>query len=135
MHIFIGRPFKQREDLIDIKEYYIEKGLEHTRNWKKYFDADKPVVFTNTSALFKQFENFPFFGHIIENGAHAWAQVFYYAFRDMMWKQDKSKFIFLVSDENLTTMWRNVNAGFTVMLVSIDMGKEIKNNTKKLEKY
>lgn len=26
MHIFIGRPFKQREDLINIKEYYIKNG-------------------------------------------------------------------------------------------------------------
>ncbi len=26
MHIFIGRPFKQREDLINIKKYYIENG-------------------------------------------------------------------------------------------------------------
>lgn len=26
MHIFIGRPFKQREDLIDVKKYYIANG-------------------------------------------------------------------------------------------------------------
>ncbi len=26
MHTFIGRPFKQREDLLDIEEYYIKNG-------------------------------------------------------------------------------------------------------------
>ena len=56
MHIFIGRPFKQREDLIDIKEYYIKKG----GNFWFALDKDK-IVGTialenrNTIGILKRF--------------------------------------------------------------------------------
>ena len=32
MHNFIGRPFKQRKDLINIEEYYIEIGWQQINN-------------------------------------------------------------------------------------------------------
>lgn len=56
MHIFIGRPFKQREDLINIQDYYIEKG----GNFWIAFDEEK-IVGTialenrNTIGILKRF--------------------------------------------------------------------------------
>lgn len=56
MHIFIGRPFKQREYLINIQDYYIEKG----GNFWIAFDEDK-IVGTialenrNTIGILKRF--------------------------------------------------------------------------------
>ena len=98
------------------------------RTWKKYFDEcdGRPVLFINTSAMFQQYED-----KDVElgvdygcKGSGLWAQYFYERYRDKMWEEKRTKFIFMVKDEDMTEMYRSVNAGFYTELVYYPMVKD-----------
>ena len=84
--------------------------------WRKYFDEcdNQPVLFINTSAMFQQYENKAIklgtdYGR---KGAGIWAQHMYSRFRDKMWEEKRTKFVFMVKDEDMDEMYKSVNAGF-----------------------
>ena len=91
--------------------------------WKEYFDSDKPVIFINTSYMFKKFYNY-YERYKDINSVAVFAQFFYSNFRDMFWRDDKSKFIVIMSNPlDVIEMWSFVNAGFTCELIPIYMKK------------
>ena len=99
------------------------KDLTEPLKWKEYFESDKPIIFINTSYMFNSFYNhYERYKGI--NGAAVFAQFFYCNFRDMFWRDDKSKFLFIMSNpDDVVEMWRFVNAGFSCELIPIYMKK------------
>ena len=97
------------------------------RNWEKFFDMDKPVIFINTTEMFNKIKEDTYakihdkkklkneFGYDL-TGAGIWASNFYYNYRDKLWSEGKSKFIIILKDSDVFEMWQSVNAGFTIEL-------------------
>lgn len=98
------------------------------RTWKKYFDEcdGRPVLFINTSAMFQQFEEKDGIDGVRLGfkGSALWAQYFYERYRDKMWKEQRTKFLFMVKDEDMTEMYRKVPHGFFTELVYYPMIKD-----------
>lgn len=97
------------------------------RTWKKYFEDfdNKPVLFINTSSMFKQFKEKSIqLEGIDENGAAIWAQYIYYNYRDKMWREQRTKFLFVVKEDDYVEMMQYVNAGFGVELVPLYITKQ-----------
>lgn len=104
------------------------------RTWKKYFEDfnNKPVLFINTSNMFKQFQKASTqLEGIDENGAAIWAQYIYYNYRDKMWREQRTKFLFVIKETDYVEMMQYVDAGFGVELVPIYIKKQ--NNIEKEE--
>ena len=105
-------------------------GEDFTRGltWRKYFDEcdDRPVLFINTSVMFQQFETYSIEMGVDHGrkGPGLWAQHMYEKFRDKMWKEKRTKFVFMVKDEDMTEMYRTVNAGFYTELMYYQMIKD-----------
>lgn len=77
-------------------------NLTEKEEWKKLFNLDKPIIFINTSYMFKQFEQL-YNGEKQEHkssGAYLWAEYFYKIYRESFWLRDKSKFVFIMSEIN-----------------------------------
>ena len=73
--------------------------------------------------MFKKFYNY-YERYKDINGVAVFAQFFYFNFRNMFWRDDKSKFIFIMSNPlDVIEMWSFVNAGFTCELIPIYMKK------------
>lgn len=118
--------------LIDCKNNEnLTRGIE----WEKILESSIPVVFINTSYMFTQFfkENKKLKGKEV-NGAALFAQGFYYAYRDKFWEDNKSKLIFMVTEEDVQAMWEYVNAGFTIELLPYYLRKNTKENKQVLVK-
>ena len=102
--------FNFEYEICDCKE---NDRLLTGKEWFRLFNLDKPVVFINTNYMFKMFEEVWKYD---VTGDAAWAQYFYQFYRDKMWKENKTKFLFMVTLENVDNMWNYVNAGFTCEL-------------------
>ena len=105
------------------------------KNWQKYFTYSNPLIFVNTTKMFVKIKNY-----LVENfpeissyytGAAYWAEHFYFNYRDKFWRENRSKFIILMQNEELTSMYRHINAGFYDFLQPIIYEKE---NIRKLQK-
>lgn len=96
--------------------------------WKKYFDDNnnKPVLFINTSVMFEQFKNKAELLNERKNisGAALWAQYFYEKFRDKMWQEQRTKFIFIIKQNDYIEMLNYVDQGFSIELVPIFVKKD-----------
>ena len=82
--------------------------------WKQILNHDKPVIFTNTQAMFKEFEDVQRTFGYEKPGAAAFAQYFYQYYRDRFWQGDYTKLIFFVTDQDITDIFEHVNSGFTI---------------------
>ncbi len=83
--------------------------------WKQILNHDKPVIFTNTQAMFKEFEEVHKTDLGYEKpGAAAFAQYFYQYYRDRFWQGDFTKLIFFVTDKDINDIFEHVNSGFTI---------------------
>ena len=65
--------------------------------WRKYFDENKAIKLGTDYG---------------RKGAGIWAQHMYSRFRDKMWEEKRTKFVFMVKDEDMDEMYKSVNAGF-----------------------
>lgn len=107
--------------IIDCKKNpNLTKGTE----WMNILESELPILFINTSAMFEQFtkENRELNKKDV-NGAALWAQGFYYVYRDRFWEENKSKLLFMVTEDDVQAMWNYVNAGFTIELLPYYMRK------------
>ena len=102
------------------------------KNWDKFLENEKPIIFTNTSSLFEQFKNYKYLGYLFKDGRQGFSQMFYSIYRDHMWNKSHAKYIFLVSEENAYAMYSSVNPGFNILLSPIYMRKD--SNIKSDEK-
>lgn len=95
------------------------------KTWEKYFDGydNKPVVFINTSHMFKQFELKASKNGINKNGASLFA-CYLYLYRDKMWKEQRTKFIFIITESNLIEMLNGTDAGLNVEFTPIYIKKD-----------
>lgn len=102
-------------------------------SWGKILESDIPVIFINTSYMFRQFSEE--YQELKVNGAALFAQWFYCAYRDRFWEEDRSKLIFMVTEKDVDEMWKYVNAGFTIELIPYYMRKSSKQMLKKNKEY
>ena len=100
--------------------------------WRKYFDGfdNKPVVFINTSYMFKQFEEKASKEGINQNGADLFAK-YLYLYRDKMWREQRTKFVFVITESNLIKMLRATDSGLSIEFTPIYVKKD-NTKTKKL---
>ena len=117
--------------IIDCKE---NSNLNSTQVWRELMEREDPLIFTNTTYLFNQFKNAKMFNQSIEDGAQAFAQCFYFFFRDKMWQEKKIKFIFLVTEENIDKMYQFVNSGFSIELIPRCFKKDRIKEDEKIKK-
>lgn len=112
------------------------QNLTKGEEWNKFYESNKPIIFTHTTELFEQYKGADFLGCIMEDGVQAFTQLFYFFHRDRLWEHEKAKFIFLVTEENLVKMYRAVNWGMAINLEPICLRKRenAKNDTKKFMK-
>ena len=84
--------------------------------------------------MFKQFQEKAICEGINEKGAALWAQYIYYHFRDKMWNEQRTKFLFVITENDLIEMLRYVNDGFNIELIPIYIKKQKENQLiKKLD--
>ena len=100
--------------------------------WRKYFDGfdNKPVVFINTSYMFKQFEEKASKEGINQNGADLFAK-YLYLYRDKMWREQRTKFVFVITESNLIKMLRATDSGLSIEFTPTYVKKD-NTKTKKL---
>ena len=94
------------------------------KTWKKYFDGynNEPVLFINTSSMFEQFQEKAGENGINMPGAGLWAKYFY-LYRDKMRREQRTKFIFVITEPNLIEMIRAVDHGFSIEFTPIYVEK------------
>lgn len=101
--------------------------------WKKYFDEnnDNPVLFINTTTMFEQFKNKATKLNVRKHisGAALWAQYFYEQFRDKMWAEQRTKFLFVIKELDLIEMLNYVDQGFSIELTPIYVQKTQEKNS------
>lgn len=119
--------------ILDCKENinFLEKEV-----WKKIFDYDKPIIFINTSYMFSQFE---IFNNSIKtenkhSGAYLWAEYFYKIYRESFWLRDKSKLVFVVSEENSDEILKYKCGGLSEELIPyyFKKNKDMVNKSERL---
>ena len=82
----------------------------------------KPILFINTSSMFEQFQEKAGKNGINALGAGLWAKYFY-LYRDKMWKEQRTKFIFVITESNLIEMIKSVDHGFSIEFTPIYVKK------------
>ena len=84
--------------------------------WDKIVESNKIIIFKNTSSLFEQFRDYRQFNYSFESGSGAFAQMFYFIYRDFFWNKTESKLIFIVTEEDALSMYEQVNQGMGILL-------------------
>lgn len=109
-------------------------NLTQKEEWEKLFNFDKPIIFINTSYMFSQFEilNSGEKKEHKPSGAYLWAEYFYKIYRESFWFRDKSKFVFIISEENSDEILKYKCGGLTEELIPYYFQKN-KNKVNKSE--
>jgi len=82
------------------------------KTWEKILNNDRPVIFINTDAMFKEFEKVQELDFRYKKpGAAAFAQYFYRFYRDKFWRGNYSKLIFFVEESDIDNIFQNVDHG------------------------
>lgn len=115
-------------DIIDCSKMELKDKVV----WDEIVGSDKTIVFKNTSDLFKQFKDYRQFNTSFESGSGAFSQMFYFIYRDYFWNESDTKLIFIVTEEDALSMYREVNPGMNILLYPIYLRK--KCNSKDGEK-
>lgn len=101
------------------------KNLRDKNIWDKIVESNKTIVFKNTSNLFEQFNDYRQFNTSFESGSGAFAQMFYFIYRDYFWNKSETKLIFIVTEEDALSMYREVNPGMSILLYPIYLRKTV----------
>lgn len=109
-----------------------KKNLKNKNIWDIIVESNKTIVFKNTLSLFEQFKDYKQFNTSFETGSGAFAQMFYFIYRDFFWNKSETKLIFVVREEDALSMYRQVNPGMSILLNPIYLRKN--DNAIDLEK-
>jgi len=93
--------------------------------WDEIVESNKTIVFKNTLSLFEQFKDYKQFDTYFESGSGAFAQMFYFIYRDFFWNKSETKLIFIVREEDALSMYRQVNPGMSILLNPIYLRKTV----------
>ena len=107
-------------DICDCKNVDVRKK----EFWDKIIKNEQPVVFTHTKDMFEKFKDYELLDHKFDSGSGAFAQMFYFIYRDYFWNKTNSKLIFLVSEEDSYNMINTVDFGMGILLMPIYMRKD-----------
>ena len=101
--------------IFDCKE---NTNLTKKEEWEKLFNLDKPVIFINTSYMFNQFkQDNKISDKDAPSEAYLWAEYFYTNYRETFWLRDKSRFVFIMSEQNLDETLKYKCGGLTEELI------------------